>query len=121
MLLIDEFSTIPFKYIDQQLKERGNIYATYLALELTERTFHQIEAPPYKPLSKRRKIRPLLPEAMNPDSRPMVPGIEVTDHGSEQLKKELLAAKRTRERQECKHDNRITINIDAVFCVPKSL
>ena len=80
MLLLWEFSRVPLKFIDQQLKQRGHLYHAYLAVELAERTFDEAN-PPYTKLKTSRKPRSLVDEM---------------GHGQSRLVAELLAAKKKR-------------------------
>ena len=80
ILLLWEFSRVPLKFIDQQLKEQGHLYHTYLAIEKAERTFDD-NNPPYTKLRASRKHR-------SP--------IEDMGHGQSRLLTELLAAKKKR-------------------------
>ena len=50
-----EFTNIPVKYIDWQLKERKFLYPTYLALELADRTYSEGQHPPYQRIKTARK------------------------------------------------------------------
>ena len=89
-ILLCEFVKVPLKFIDLQLKESGNLYPAYRTIEGIERTYDEIAIPPYQRLAKPRKSRSNMPE------------IESLGYGLPELQKELLAARKRREKEEGK-------------------
>ena len=75
-MLLWEFTGVPLKFINQQLKTHDNLYATYLAIELAERTLNDTATPTYAKLKFPRKKPTLFP-------------------GPAELEREMRAARRT--------------------------
>lgn len=50
-----DFASVPLKYIDQQLKQHGNLYPAYLAIHQAEQTYDSNRARLYQRLAKPRK------------------------------------------------------------------
>ncbi|MCJ1476761.1 hypothetical protein MMC13_005430 [Lambiella insularis] len=91
ILLLWEFDTVPLTFIDLQLKLCGTLYTSYLAIELAQRNYDQTLLPPYKKLVKSRRSKPVYNDFMLTT--------DATGYGTVELQKELLAAKRKRERE----------------------
>ncbi|KAI9821853.1 MAG: hypothetical protein M1827_002435 [Pycnora praestabilis] len=97
-LLHAEFPTVPVKYIDRILKQKGRLYATYFALELAERTYDTCNQPPYKRKKAIRKQRNVPGQASpsaadNTTSQGLVMG---------RLMDELRAARKKRKKEDGK-------------------
>ena len=83
---------MPLKFIDQQLKQHGNLYPAYLAIHQAEQAYDSNNARPYQRLSKPRKPTPASDMS---GATPMRDGMEA-------FTKELLAARGKREKNEGK-------------------
>ncbi|KAL8707581.1 MAG: hypothetical protein Q9220_007422 [cf. Caloplaca sp. 1 TL-2023] len=86
-LLQEDFPDVPRRYIDLKFKELGNLYATFLALDLAEDTFETSEVKPYTKLKNTRKSK-----------KPHSVEMPATGYGVAELQKELEAARFQRKK-----------------------
>jgi hypothetical protein len=99
MLLVWEFVNVPLSFIDRQLKQSGNLFLAYEAIELAERNYDMKANRLYQRLAKSRKSNPnsTIPDPTQPDG-----------NWTSGLKQELLAARHKREKDDGKFDLSIT-------------
>ncbi|MCJ1353893.1 MAG: hypothetical protein MMC33_003880 [Icmadophila ericetorum] len=86
-ILSKEFINIPVAYINSTLREKKFLYATYLELEATDRTYRDKSNPPYRLLKNMRKTR----------ANPKTNG---SRFGMTEIERELQAVRKRRERQD---------------------
>jgi len=87
-----DFVSVPLKFIDQQLKQHGNLYPAYLAIQQAEQAYNSNNVRLYQRLYKPRKSTPAS-DMFNKE--PM-------KYGLEDFTKELSAARAKREHDEGK-------------------
>lgn len=85
-VLLEEFISVPSKFIDLTLKSAGNFYSAYLALELAEYTYLDTHPRPYMTLKVGRRMK--------------TDNAEAAGYGIPELKKEIQAARKQRTKQE---------------------
>ncbi|KAL8769461.1 MAG: hypothetical protein Q9209_004522 [Squamulea sp. 1 TL-2023] len=88
--LIEDFPDIPRKFIELKFGAAGNLYATYLALDIADDTYSTSAPRPYTRLKKARKSkqgRPITSSTMDP-----------TGYGLTELQNELEAARAQRKK-----------------------
>lgn len=81
---------VPLKFIDQQLKQHGNLYPAYLAIQQAEQTYNSNNARIYQRLTKPRKC------ISATDMSSAVP----IGYGMDEFRKELQAARAKRQKDE---------------------
>ena len=100
LVLQEDFPNIPRKYIDLRFKESGRFLTTYQALELASRTWNDTDNPPFAKLKKLRVLT--FPQT---DDLSWIDGMAPEGYGIEELKREIIAARRTRKKEESKQRN----------------
>ncbi|KAL8947596.1 MAG: hypothetical protein Q9222_006136 [Ikaeria aurantiellina] len=86
-LLQEDFPDVPRRYIDIKFKELGNLYATFLALDLSEEAYDTSESRPYIRLKNTRKSK-----------RRRSVEMPATGYGVAELQRELEAARFQRKK-----------------------
>ena len=92
VILQEEFVNVPSRFIDSVLKERGHFFATYLALDIEEYNYLESKSPPYTRLKVPRKIKPT--------GFARLEEMEAKGYATQELKKEILAARNRRKKTE---------------------
>ncbi len=92
-VLQEEFVNVPKRFIELKLRELGHFYATYLALELAEYTYEDGTAP-YARLKRPRRIKT--------ESFSLLNAIGATGEGIEELRMEVEAARKYRQKEQGK-------------------
>ena len=106
-ILQEEFPNIPRKYIDQKFKETSQYFATYQALELASLASEDSTKPPFERLKRLRSLT--LPQTE--DLSWMDHHLKSGGYGIQELKREIMAARKLRRKEEA--DQKIKKEVSA--------
>ena len=95
MVLQEEFINVPSRFIDLKFRETGQFIKTYQALEIADREWETNPNPPYQRLKHPRK-----PVRTPEDLEQYLDTMAAQGYGVAELKREIAAARRQRQKEE---------------------